>query len=60
MEKHNQFVSFSPYSGRRSKLPDSLYEVPFLPFMKGREVREATVLSNGDLRFMLVVGEYIV
>lgn len=44
----------------RSKLSDGLYEVPLLPFMKGREVREITVLSNGDLRVMLVVGEYIV
>lgn len=60
MEKHNQFFSFSPYSGMWSKLPGSLYEAPFLPVMKGREVREATVLSNEDLRFMLVVGECIV
>lgn len=60
MEKHNQCVSFSPYAGVWSKLPGSLYEAPFLSFMKGREVGEATVLSNEDLRFMLVFGECIV
>lgn len=44
----------------RSKLPDGLYEVPLLPFINSREVREITVLSREDLRVMLVVGEYIV